>query len=88
LEFVKKNRSRHQSKNHTTSLELIKINLQSISAQMHTVAKYFANSGIIGPDKPDRLIIDDCDSMRIKHMPVFTTNESNAYYALLFQELP
>ena len=56
-------------------------------AQIHAAAKYFANSGIIGPDKPDRLIIDDCDSMRTKHMRVFTTKEGDGYYALLFQEL-
>ena len=56
-------------------------------AQIHAAAKYFANSGIIGPDKPDRLIIDDCDSMRTKHMRVFTTNEGDGYYALLFKEL-
>jgi hypothetical protein len=56
-------------------------------AQIHAAAKYFANSGIIGPDKPDRLIIDDSDSMRTKHMRVFTTNEGDGYYALLFQEL-
>ena len=56
-------------------------------AQMHTAAKYFASLSIIGPDKPDRLIIDDSDSMRTKHMRVFTTNEGDGYYALLFQEL-
>jgi hypothetical protein len=56
-------------------------------AQIHAAAKYFANSGIIGPDKPDRLIIDDCDSMRTKHMRVFNTKEGDGYYALLFQEL-
>jgi hypothetical protein len=56
-------------------------------AQIHAAAKYFANSGIIGPDKPDRLIIDDSDSMRTKHMRVFTTKEGDGYYALLFQEL-
>ena len=39
-------------------------------AQIHAAAKYFAAAGIIGPDKPDRLIIDDCDSMRTKHMRV------------------
>jgi hypothetical protein len=55
--------------------------------QIHAAAKYFANSGIIGPDKPDRLIIDDCDSMRTKHMRVFNTKEGDGYYALLFQEL-
>ena len=56
-------------------------------AQIHTAAKYFAAAGIIGPDKPDRLIIDDSDSMRTKHMRVFTTNEGDGYYALLFKEL-
>jgi len=56
-------------------------------AQIHAAAKYFAAAGIIGPDKPDRLIIDDCDSIRTKHMRVFTTNEGDGYYALLFQEL-
>ena len=56
-------------------------------AQIHAAAKYFASSSIIGPDKPDRLIIDDSDSMRTKHMRVFTTNEGDGYYALLFQEL-
>jgi hypothetical protein len=56
-------------------------------AQIHAAAKYFAAAGIIGPDKPDRLIIDECDSMRTKHMRVFTTNEGDGYYALLFQEL-
>ena len=56
-------------------------------AQIHAAAKYFANSGIIGPDKPDRLIIDDSDSMRTKHMRTFTTKEGDGYYALLFQEL-
>jgi hypothetical protein len=56
-------------------------------AQIHAAAKYFATAGIIGPDKPDRLIIDDCDSMRTKHMRVFTTNEGDGYYALLFKEL-
>jgi hypothetical protein len=57
-------------------------------AQIHAAAKYFAAAGIIGPDKPDRLIIDDCDSMRTKHMRVFTTKEGDGYYALLFKELP
>jgi hypothetical protein len=57
-------------------------------AQIHAAAKYFAAAGIIGPDKPDRLIIDDCDSMRTKHMRVFTTNKGDGYYALLFKELP
>jgi hypothetical protein len=56
-------------------------------AQIHAAAKYFAAAGIIGPDKPDRLIIDDCDSMRTKHMRVFTTNYGDGYYALLFKEL-
>lgn len=56
-------------------------------AQIHAAAKYFAESGIIGPNKPDRLIIDVSDSMRTKHMRVFTTNEGDGYYALLFQEL-
>ena len=56
-------------------------------AQMHAAAKHFAASGIIGPDKPDRLIIDEANSMRTKHMRVFTTHKSDGYYALLFQEL-
>jgi len=55
--------------------------------QMHAAAKYFAAAGIIGPDKPDRLIIDEANSMRTKHMRVFTTHKSDGYYALLFQEL-
>jgi hypothetical protein len=54
---------------------------------MHAAAKHFAASGIIGPDKPDRLIIDEANSMRIKHMRVFTTHSGDGYYALLFQEL-
>ena len=56
-------------------------------AQMHAAAKHFAASGIIGPDKPDRLIIDEANSMRTKHMRVFTTDSGDGYYALLFQEL-
>jgi hypothetical protein len=56
-------------------------------AQIHAAAKYFAESGIIGPNKPDRLIIDEANSMRTKHMRVFTTKEGDGYYALLFQEL-
>jgi hypothetical protein len=32
-------------------------------------------------------IIDDSDSMRTKHMRVFTTKEGDGYYALLFEEL-
>jgi hypothetical protein len=56
-------------------------------AQMHAAAKHFAASGIIGPDKADRLIIDEANSMRTKHMRVFTTKEGGGYYALLFQEL-
>jgi hypothetical protein len=56
-------------------------------AQIHAAAKYFAAAGIIGSDKPDRLIIDDCDSMRTKHMRVFNTKEGDGYYALLFNEL-
>ncbi len=56
-------------------------------AQIHAAAKFFAESGIIGPDKPDRLIIDNCDSMRTKHIRVFNTKEGDGYYALLFQEL-
>ena len=55
--------------------------------QMHAAAKHFAAAGIIGPDKPDRLIIDEANSMRTKHMRVFTTKEGDGYYALLFQEL-
>jgi hypothetical protein len=55
--------------------------------QMHAAAKHFAASGIIGPDKPDRLIIDEANSMRTKHMRTFTTKECDGYYALLFQEL-
>jgi hypothetical protein len=50
-------------------------------------SKYFVNSRIIGPDKPVRLIIDDCDSMRTKNMRTFITKEGDGYYALLFQEL-
>jgi hypothetical protein len=50
-------------------------------------SKYFVNSRIIEPDKPDRLIIDDSDSMRTKNMRTFITKEGNGYYALLFQEL-
>jgi len=57
-------------------------------AQIHAAAKYFAAAGIIGPDKSDRLIIDDCDNMRTKHMRTFTTKEGDGYYALLFKELP
>ena len=49
--------------------------------------KYFANAGIIGASKAERLIIDDSESMRTKHMRVFATNEGDGYYALLFQEL-
>ena len=56
-------------------------------AQMHAAAKHFAASGIIGPDKPDRLIIDEANSMRTKHMRTFTTHSGDGYYALLFQEL-
>ena len=56
-------------------------------AQMHTAAKHFAASGIIGHDKPDRLIIDEVGSMRTKHMRTFTAKEGDGYYALLFQEL-
>ncbi len=56
-------------------------------AQMHAAANYFANSGIIGPDKPDRLIIDEVGSMQTKHMRTFITKEGDGYYALLFQEL-
>jgi hypothetical protein len=55
--------------------------------QMHAAAKYFSAAGIIGPDKPDRLIIDEANSMRTKHMRVFTKHEGDGYYALLFQEL-
>lgn len=55
--------------------------------QMHAAAKHFAASGIIGPDKPDRLIIDEAGSMQTKHMRVFTTKEGDGYYAVLFQEL-
>ena len=55
--------------------------------QMHAVAKHFAASGIIGPDKPDRLIIDEANSMRTKHMRTFTSHSGDGYYALLFQEL-
>ena len=55
--------------------------------QMHAAAKHFAAAGIIGPDKPDRLIIDEANSMRTKHMRVFTTYKGDGYYALLFQEL-
>lgn len=55
--------------------------------QMYAAAKHFAASGIIGPDKPDRLIIDEANSMRTKHMQVFTTNSGDGYYALLFKEL-
>jgi hypothetical protein len=54
---------------------------------MHAAAKHFAAAGIIGPDKPDRLIIDEANSMRTKHMRVFTTHCGDGYYALLFQEL-
>ena len=54
---------------------------------MHAAAKHFAASGIIGPDKPDRLIIDEANSMRTKHMRTFITKDGNGYYALLFQEL-
>jgi hypothetical protein len=56
-------------------------------AQMHAAAKYFAASGIIGDDKPDRLIIDEAYSMRTKHMRTFATQDGDGYYALLFQEL-
>ena len=56
-------------------------------AQMHAAAKHFAASGIIGPDKPDRLIIDEANSMRTKQMRVFATHSGDGYYALLFQEL-
>ena len=56
-------------------------------AQMYAAAKYFAASGIIGPDKPDRLIIDEANSMRTKQMRVFATHSGDGYYALLFQEL-
>ena len=55
--------------------------------QMHATAKHFAASGIIGPDKPDRLIIDEANSMRTKHMRTFITKDGNGYYALLLQEL-
>ena len=55
--------------------------------QMHAAAKYFAAAGIIGPDKPDRLIIDEANSMRTKHMRVFASKEGDGHYALLFQEL-
>jgi hypothetical protein len=55
--------------------------------QMHAAAKHFAASGIIGPDKPDRLIIDEVGSMQTKHMRTFITKEGDGYYALLFQEL-
>lgn len=54
---------------------------------MYAAAKHFAASGIIGPDKPDRLIIDEVGSMHTKHMRVFTTHSGDGYYALLFQEL-
>jgi hypothetical protein len=54
---------------------------------MHAAAKHFAASGLIGPDKPDRLIIDEANSMRTKHMRTFTTNSGDGYYSLLFQEL-
>ena len=56
-------------------------------AQIHAAAKYFAAAGIIGPDKPDRLIIDEANSMRTNHMRVFTTYKGDGHYALLFQEL-
>ena len=56
-------------------------------AQIHAAAKYFAAAGIIGPDKPDRLIIDEANSMRTKHMRVFASKEGDGHYALLFQEL-
>lgn len=56
-------------------------------AQMHAAAMHFAASGIIGPDKPDRLIIDEANSMQTKHMRTFTTQDGAGYYALLFQEL-
>ncbi len=56
-------------------------------AQMYAAAKHFAAFGIIGPDKPDRLIIDEANSLRTKHMRVFTTHSGDGYYALLFQEL-
>jgi hypothetical protein len=56
-------------------------------AQMHAAAMRFAASGIIGPDKPDRLIIDEVGSMQTKHMRTFSTKECDGYYALLFQEL-
>lgn len=55
--------------------------------QMHDAAKHFAASGIIGPDKPDRLIIDEANSMRTTHMRTFTKHSGDGYYALLFQEL-
>ena len=54
---------------------------------MHAAAKHFAASSIIGPNKPDRLIIDEANSMRTKHMRVFTTHCCDGYYALLFKEL-
>jgi hypothetical protein len=56
-------------------------------AQMYAAAKHFAASGIIGSDKPDRLIIDEANSMRTKHMRTFATQSGDDYYALLFQEL-
>ena len=56
-------------------------------AQIHAAAKYFANAGIIGASKAERLIIDDSDSMRTRQMRIFATNEGDGYYALLFQEL-
>ena len=56
-------------------------------AQMRAAAKYFAAAGIIGPDKPDRLIIDEANSMQTKHMRTFATHSGDGYYALLFQEL-
>ncbi len=74
------------------TMELTIQNLYLVSfivpiGQMHAAAKHFAASGIIGPDKPDRLIIDEANSMRTKHMRVFTTHKGDGYYALLFQEL-
>ncbi len=56
-------------------------------AQMHAAAKYFATAGIIGFSKPERLIIDEADSMRTEHMRIFSNQEGDGYYALLFQVL-
>jgi hypothetical protein len=54
---------------------------------MHAAAKYFATAGIIGFSKPERLIIDEADSMRTEHMRIFSNQEGDGYYALLFQVL-